>query len=160
MLLWLDYVLLLESHITAYGTRSNWLSFHINHVLFFMWIYVLNQNLPELQWLGCCKHFGLLQHWVSVQMDVSHGETGVRETGWGAWLLVVLTEMSQIRPAVPVWRLLPSERRRLGPEKQGGREREWELTLSPITLIMHQRSFFLFPVPCISFSEWIFLFSL
>lgn len=91
-------------------------------------------------------------------MDVSHGETGVRETGWGAWLLVVLTEMSQIRPAVPVWRLLPSERRRLVPEKQGGREREWELTLSPITLIMHQRSFFLFLVPYISFSEWIFLF--
>lgn len=93
-------------------------------------------------------------------MDVSQGETGVREKGWGAWLLVVLTEMSQIRPAVPLWRLLPSERRRLGAEKKGGREREWELTLSLITLIMHQRSFFLFLMPYSSFSESIFLISL
>jgi len=31
------------SHITAHGTRSNWLSFLINHVLFFMWICVESQ---------------------------------------------------------------------------------------------------------------------
>lgn len=44
--------------------------------------------------------------------------------------------------------------------RETGRKREWELTLSPITLIMHQRSFFWFLVPYISFSERIFLFSL
>ncbi len=94
-------------------------------------------------------------------MDVSHGATGVRETGWGSWLLVVLTEMSQIRPAVPVWRLLPSERRRLGAEKHREEEREREgereLTLSPITLRMHQRSLFLFFMPYISFRARIFI---
>lgn len=48
--------------------------------------------------------------------------------------------MSQIRPAVPVWRLLPSECHHLGAEEK----KRVRTNAIPIRLIMHQKSFHLF----------------